>query len=468
MINTIKNIIEKRDMVICIGTHSGIFHCDDVMAVAMIAILTKNVNVIRSRDEETLKMADLLVDVGYGTYDHHQPGGNGVRNDEKHTKYASAGLIWRDFGELIVKLLSKGKLNEKEVHFIVNYIDQLIVKVIDNEDNGVNEDNDHPFKFISLFLPNWYEDDDKMDYDGSFEECVNIVVRVFERAILEIIEKAPQIMSKRETQDSPKEICTIDDILSTTILSTINDKYEQQGIIMVKNYHDVKLNWDIYGEDIVRFLNDTRALTDDEVKAIAKSIRENYVNLENESARNFFRFVSPYLSIINNKKATKETRKAAEECLEIVKSVFKHIVLKTISNYLAFEEITARFTNNETRKENILIIPKQVFPWQYFTIDYNDKNPNNPVDFVVFPYPKPTGGYALQSVPKSVNNMFSKRIPLPKSWTTAKEMLPEVSGIASATFCHSAGFFARTKEFDDALEMCMKATYEFTKNGTVK
>lgn len=65
-----------------IGTHSGVFHCDDALACFMLKCLPKfkDAQVIRSRDETILKDCDVVVDVG-GVYDpatlrfdHHQRG----------------------------------------------------------------------------------------------------------------------------------------------------------------------------------------------------------------------------------------------------------------------------------------------------------------------------------------------------------------------------------------------------------
>ena len=63
-----------------IATHSGGFHTDDVFAVATLQLVhrVENVEIIRTRDEEELAKADIVVDVG-GIYDvsskrfdHHQ------------------------------------------------------------------------------------------------------------------------------------------------------------------------------------------------------------------------------------------------------------------------------------------------------------------------------------------------------------------------------------------------------------
>jgi hypothetical protein len=63
-----------------IGTHSGTFHCDEVLACFMLKQLAeyKDAEIIRTRDENELAQCDIVVDVGgvydpvTHRYDHHQ------------------------------------------------------------------------------------------------------------------------------------------------------------------------------------------------------------------------------------------------------------------------------------------------------------------------------------------------------------------------------------------------------------
>ena len=54
--------------VIC--THSGPFHCDDVLACCMVKFLPnfKDAQIVRSRDQKVIDKADIVLDVG-GEYD---------------------------------------------------------------------------------------------------------------------------------------------------------------------------------------------------------------------------------------------------------------------------------------------------------------------------------------------------------------------------------------------------------------
>ena len=73
---TVKKVDDKN----VIGTHDGTFHCDEVLACALLRILPEYSNAIikRSRDQTILAACDVVVDVGAQfdpdnhRYDHHQ------------------------------------------------------------------------------------------------------------------------------------------------------------------------------------------------------------------------------------------------------------------------------------------------------------------------------------------------------------------------------------------------------------
>jgi uncharacterized UPF0160 family protein len=83
-------------------THNGRFHADDIFAVATLLLLNPGAEVVRSRDPEQIKTADIVVDTGFiydpslKRFDHHQPEGAGKRGNG--IPYASFGLVWKEFG----------------------------------------------------------------------------------------------------------------------------------------------------------------------------------------------------------------------------------------------------------------------------------------------------------------------------------------------------------------------------------
>lgn len=152
-------------------THSGTFHSDEVMATAILSAIkpVKLCRTFRVPEDTTA----FVYDIGGGRYDHHQRGGNGVR--ENGVPYSSAGLIWRDFGRQIV--------SSDEVWQIV---DRELIQGIDATDNGVYPAVDFPCKVVNLsnlisaFNPNWDSSDDS---DTAFLEAVEFSQGILARTI---------------------------------------------------------------------------------------------------------------------------------------------------------------------------------------------------------------------------------------------------------------------------------------------
>ncbi|VDN23627.1 unnamed protein product [Dibothriocephalus latus] len=109
-----------------IGTHNAIFHCDEVLAIAMFKQLPeyKNADIIRTRDNKELATCNIVVDVGSvfdaasNRFDHHQPSFKLTIKDfhpklEPSVKLSSAGLIYAHFGKRVITEIA-GKLNSDE------------------------------------------------------------------------------------------------------------------------------------------------------------------------------------------------------------------------------------------------------------------------------------------------------------------------------------------------------------------
>lgn len=113
-----------------VATHDGSFHADEVFAIAALGLLGEPVEVIRTRDREAVARADLRVDVGFqdnvgtGDFDHHQREFDAVR--ENGVRYASFGLIWREFGPRICE--GDGELAAA--------VDASLVQAVDANDTG--------------------------------------------------------------------------------------------------------------------------------------------------------------------------------------------------------------------------------------------------------------------------------------------------------------------------------------------
>jgi uncharacterized UPF0160 family protein len=135
-----------------IATHSGSFHADDVFGVAVLASLFPDHEIVRTRDEAQIATADFVVDVGgqwnpaTGRFDHHQRGFDGARTRpaadgtvERAEGYASAGLVWREFGPAYVAHVARQmgeQLPDAAPERIANDIDASLVRYLDLVDTG--------------------------------------------------------------------------------------------------------------------------------------------------------------------------------------------------------------------------------------------------------------------------------------------------------------------------------------------
>ncbi len=118
-----------------VATHSGIFHADEVFALAVLKMVfeksNKEIEIIRTRDLDKIASADIVVDVGgehkasKKRFDHHQKGRAGERKNG--IPYAAFGLVWKAFGKKIT--------SNKDVW---EAIDKKLVTPIDAIDNGIS------------------------------------------------------------------------------------------------------------------------------------------------------------------------------------------------------------------------------------------------------------------------------------------------------------------------------------------
>ncbi|MBQ5948962.1 MYG1 family protein [Massilia sp. ST3] len=162
-----------------IVTHGGKFHADDAWAVAVLLILFPEAELVRTRDPATIAAGDFAVDVGgiwdpaSGRFDHHQKGFEGAR--QNGVPYASAGLVWRDYGARCVAALARvhaGRtLDEDTARQIAYAIDADIVQYLDLSDVGASKNAPGGYGLsavISGYNPNWM-DEQRLGYGAEAE-----------------------------------------------------------------------------------------------------------------------------------------------------------------------------------------------------------------------------------------------------------------------------------------------------------
>jgi uncharacterized UPF0160 family protein len=186
-----------------VATHSGNFHADDVFSIAALKAIFPSFKLIRTRDQELISKANIVVDVGgeydpeTGRFDHHQRGGAGER--ENGIPYSSFGLIWQKYGVEICQGNTE----------VANSVDAGLVSNIDAIDCGYGDGVAKGISLsqtISMFNPTWQEE---THFDTCFDEAVDFASRVLARFIASANGgiSAKDIVAKAiETAEDPRVI----------------------------------------------------------------------------------------------------------------------------------------------------------------------------------------------------------------------------------------------------------------------
>lgn len=102
------------------------------------------------------------------------------------------------------------------------------------------------------------------------------------------------------------------------------------------------------------------------------------------------------------------------------------------------------------RTEGPVMVLERFAPWQEFIFSSKNEKAND-ILFVVFPSNR--GGYNWQCVPASLGS-FAQRHTVPQEWRGLNgKALQDVTGVASATFCHNAGFIGGADTLEDAIRL---------------
>ncbi len=199
--------LTKADFV----THGGTFHADDVFSTIFLSKLHNKLKLIRLINVENLDISNKLVyDIGFGKFDHHQS--NFDKKRKNGIKYASFGLLWKEFGKEYLN-----SLNLTDINYLSEYIDKEFVQQIDAIDNGQFPEvtSKYPLKnldsLIANFNPLW---DEKKDYDSCFLKACYFADNIFEREIKSAISKyQAKLLVEKEVEKQNGPILILDNYL---------------------------------------------------------------------------------------------------------------------------------------------------------------------------------------------------------------------------------------------------------------
>lgn len=251
-----------------IGTHSGSFHCDEVMACCLLKKTFEfaNATIIRTRDKSILNTLDILVDVGDEfdptkyKYDHHQKSFQETFGGRfTQIRLSSAGLIWKYFGKEIIQNLSRFK-DPNTIEILHNKMYSDLFQSLDGWDNGISqyssEISERYREITNLSLrvnrlnPSWQ--DKNPDHDEYFYKAMKVVDNDFNEIFQSItnewlpgryhVEKA--LLSAKSVDLSGKIVFLNPFCQWKDHLFNLEDQYGVEKIVYVI-YEDSSKSWKV-------------------------------------------------------------------------------------------------------------------------------------------------------------------------------------------------------------------------------
>ena len=196
---------------VLIQTHNGKIHADETIAVALLSTyyskLGVDVSILRSRDPRDFPRSNILVDVGHqydpnkNFFDHHQEGFGERWSSESPTPLSAAGLIWRHFGEEIVKMYLSSNWEEfdfsenhteETIRELVDIIYQKILLEVDADDNGIiiNRDDREGINIPNVISSlNHTDTGDDQKQNENFNKAIDLVNTILDIEFKSIIKK---------------------------------------------------------------------------------------------------------------------------------------------------------------------------------------------------------------------------------------------------------------------------------------
>lgn len=134
------------------------------------------------------------------------------------------------------------------------------------------------------------------------------------------------------------------------------------------------------------------------------------------------------------------------KALEYAKTIFDNVFNNCLAKVRAEKIIEEKI---RTCDGPIMVLDKYM-PWQD-TIVYSINPKAKDLLFMVFPSNR--SGYNWQAIPKKTGS-FNVRKTAPKEWWgQTDEALRELTGIATAKFCHNCGFIGGCETLEDTIKM---------------
>lgn len=204
---------ERQPGIKLIGTHDGVFHCDEALGCAMLQMMPEwaGSTIVRTRNDKELDKCDIVIDVGaiYDhsklRYDHHQRTFSSNLSEDHPdvpvdsrpegfvTKLSACGLVYKHYGlKDILPVLTKGtELPNEMLPIVYKKIYEGFVQEIDAIDNGIDiaagelryKINTNLSARVGQLNPLWNEDGGKPRRNALFREAMALTGNEFVESV---------------------------------------------------------------------------------------------------------------------------------------------------------------------------------------------------------------------------------------------------------------------------------------------
>ena len=190
LVRELINKAKANNGTLTIATHDGKFHADECLCIAMLKHKLRDLwsgdnelefKIVRTRNEDKINAADIAVDVGGGTYDHHHQ----VDRYPNGVPYASCG-----------KILEAIESDKKVINLLLNK-SLYAVQAIDNGECDMRHPTNY-FAWVRVMNETYKECTESDCEEELFTMTLEMVETVYRRLYLAVID---QIESCKQLKD---------------------------------------------------------------------------------------------------------------------------------------------------------------------------------------------------------------------------------------------------------------------------
>ncbi|MBR3324282.1 MYG1 family protein [Candidatus Saccharibacteria bacterium] len=238
--------------------------------------------------------------------------------------------------------------------------------------------------------------------------------------------------------------------------------HHQKGFSEIRpdeiTYSSAGLIWREYGVEIVKKLGENKGVDGEMAAEVVSRVDDALVrgidardNGQGEKGDSMS--VSSVISMFN---ALWDESEDADACFvkacEIAGMILEREVRVAISSAYGRKLIADQI---KTADGAVLVMDRFIGGWLEEVVTSDDPKAANLL-YAVFP--ATSGDWNVQAIPPTIEDMMAQRKPFPEGWRGLRdEELVKASGVETAIFCHTAGFFAVAETREDAISLAEKA-----------